>query len=177
MSWSSSSAWRKALELARAKRRAATRLGWALQWGTVRMLGTFLTEDPTAVPAATVALVGPDEAVRALEGQVHEMAPMWAAQLLQDEDDKLAAQTVIDLMSALWREGEPSTDWWETPLGRAVARSTGTSLDVVSYSVAGAMLGTSKQYVGKLVGQGRLERGPDGGVTHASVRAHLNKQG
>ena len=47
----------KALGLARAKRRPATRLGWAVQWGTVRMLGTFLTEDPTAVPASVVRFV------------------------------------------------------------------------------------------------------------------------
>ena len=47
----------KALESARAKRRATTRLGWAVQWGTVRMLGTFLTEEPTAIPASVVAFV------------------------------------------------------------------------------------------------------------------------
>ncbi|MFJ2032935.1 DUF4158 domain-containing protein [Streptosporangium sp. NPDC087985] len=47
----------EAVELARAKRRPATRLGWAVQWGTVRMLGTFLTEDPTAVPASVARLV------------------------------------------------------------------------------------------------------------------------
>ncbi|MFI8093791.1 DUF4158 domain-containing protein [Streptomyces sp. NPDC086080] len=47
----------RALGLARAKRRSATRLGWAVQWGTVRMLGTFLTEDPTAVPASVVRFV------------------------------------------------------------------------------------------------------------------------
>ncbi|MGW3360817.1 DUF4158 domain-containing protein [Streptomyces bungoensis] len=47
----------RALELARAKRRSATRSGWAVQWGTVRMLGTFLTEDPTAVPASVVRFV------------------------------------------------------------------------------------------------------------------------
>ncbi|MEU0375528.1 DUF4158 domain-containing protein [Streptomyces sp. NPDC006283] len=47
----------RALELARAKRRPATRLGWAVQWGTVRMLGTFLTEDPTVVPASVVQFV------------------------------------------------------------------------------------------------------------------------
>ena len=47
----------KALESARAKRRATTRLGWAVQWGTVRMLGTFLTEEPTSVPASVVAFV------------------------------------------------------------------------------------------------------------------------
>ncbi|MFD8259602.1 DUF4158 domain-containing protein [Streptomyces griseoluteus] len=34
----------KALDLTRPKRRPPTRLGWAAQWGTVRMLGTFLTE-------------------------------------------------------------------------------------------------------------------------------------
>jgi len=47
----------RALALARARRRPATRLGWAVQWGTVRMLGAFLTEDPTAVPASAVAFV------------------------------------------------------------------------------------------------------------------------
>ena len=47
----------RALELAAAKRRPATRLGWAVQWGTVRMLGTFLTEDPDAVPAVVVRFV------------------------------------------------------------------------------------------------------------------------
>ncbi|MES4907815.1 MULTISPECIES: DUF4158 domain-containing protein [unclassified Streptomyces] len=52
----------RVLELAAAKRRAATRraatrLGWAVQWGTVRRLGTFLTEDPDAVPAVVVRFV------------------------------------------------------------------------------------------------------------------------
>ncbi|MFJ9675259.1 DUF4158 domain-containing protein [Streptomyces sp. NPDC101221] len=47
----------RALGLARVKRRPATRLGWAVQWGTVRMLGTFLTEDPAAVPASVVWFV------------------------------------------------------------------------------------------------------------------------
>ena len=28
-----------------------------MQWGTVRMLGTFLTDDPTAVPAGVVRFV------------------------------------------------------------------------------------------------------------------------
>ncbi|MFJ9865883.1 DUF4158 domain-containing protein [Streptomyces sp. NPDC101165] len=47
----------KALGLSRAKRRPATRSGWAVRWGTVRMFGTFLTEDPTAVPASVVRFV------------------------------------------------------------------------------------------------------------------------
>ena len=43
----------RALELARTKRRRHNRLGWAVQWGTVRMLGTFL-EDPLDVPRVVV---------------------------------------------------------------------------------------------------------------------------
>jgi hypothetical protein len=44
-------------ELASSKRRPQNRLGWAVQWGTVRMLGTFLTEDPAAVPDVVVEFV------------------------------------------------------------------------------------------------------------------------
>ncbi|SEH02951.1 protein of unknown function [Nonomuraea solani] len=41
---------------ARKKRRKHNRLGWSVQWGTVRMLGTFL-EDPIEVPWAVVDYV------------------------------------------------------------------------------------------------------------------------
>jgi len=44
-------------ELASSKRRPHNRLGWAVQWGTVRMLGTFLTDDPVAVPDVVVEFV------------------------------------------------------------------------------------------------------------------------
>ncbi|MFF4986270.1 DUF4158 domain-containing protein [Streptosporangium saharense] len=45
-----------ALERARLKRRPHNRLGWAVQWGTVRMLGTFLPE-PSQAPSAVAAFV------------------------------------------------------------------------------------------------------------------------
>ncbi|MEU3991737.1 Tn3 family transposase [Streptomyces platensis] len=57
----------QALSLARAKRAPANRLGWAVQWGCVRMLGVFPTEDLSVVPAAVVRFVaeqldvGPEE--------------------------------------------------------------------------------------------------------------------
>ena len=46
-----------ALRLLRRKRRDENRLGFAVQLGTVRMLGTFLGEDPAAVPAAVAEFV------------------------------------------------------------------------------------------------------------------------
>ncbi|MBB6122185.1 DUF4158 domain-containing protein [Nocardiopsis algeriensis] len=46
-----------ALALASSKRTPATRLGWAVQWGTVRMLGVFQPDHPTSVPERAVAFV------------------------------------------------------------------------------------------------------------------------
>ncbi|MGW4476111.1 DUF4158 domain-containing protein [Nonomuraea sp. NPDC004354] len=48
---------RAALDALASKRRPTTRLGWAVQWDTVRMLGVFLTEAPTQVPAGAVGFV------------------------------------------------------------------------------------------------------------------------
>jgi hypothetical protein len=45
------------LHLVAEKRRDENRLGFAVQWGAVRLLGTFLGEDLTAVPPGVVAFV------------------------------------------------------------------------------------------------------------------------
>jgi uncharacterized protein DUF4158 len=42
--------------MAGTKRRPHNRLGWAVQWGTVRMLGTFLSQ-PAKVPPGVAAFV------------------------------------------------------------------------------------------------------------------------
>lgn len=47
----------KAHETVATKRLPATKLGWALQWGTVRMLGVFLPDNPTGVPDSVVPFV------------------------------------------------------------------------------------------------------------------------
>lgn len=130
-----------------------------------------IRDEVAAVALALEALIGPD--CPRVSERVQDRAPMWAAQLL-DEDDRLAAQTVIDLMNVL---PPPTADWWGSPLGQAVARSVGhPDADHVSYSVAGAMLGVSKQAVAKMVGTGRLSRGPDGGVTTASIQQLLRQR-
>lgn len=54
----------KALRLLEGKRREENRLGFAVQWGTVRMLGTFLGEDPTAVPSSVASFVAEQLAIR-----------------------------------------------------------------------------------------------------------------
>jgi hypothetical protein len=46
-----------ALRLLQGKRRDENRLGFAVQLGTVRMLGTFLGDDPSAVPAGVAEFV------------------------------------------------------------------------------------------------------------------------
>lgn len=127
------------------------------------------------VVGAVVALLGP--AAAHIEHQVNGASIMWAEQLLGD-DEKLAAQTVIDLMNVRWPNGaEPPVAWWATPLGQAVAASVGhPTSDVVTYAVAGAILGCTRQNVQKLVDAKRLTRGPDGhGVTSKSVRAWLTR--
>lgn len=92
-----------------------------------------------------------------------------ASQLAQDEDDRLAAQTVIDLAGLAW-ESDPSAQWWRTPLGRLVARSLGhQDTEAVTQSVAAAMLGVTRGTIAQLVARGTLERHPDGGVSRASV--------
>lgn len=59
-----------ALALAASQRTPATQLGWAVQWGTVRMLGIFQTDHPTRVPGRAVAFVAdqPQILVPALPG-------------------------------------------------------------------------------------------------------------
>lgn len=118
-------------------------------------------------------LTGPSNEMLLVEQAVHSRATMWASQLLGD-DDKVAADTVLDLVHLLWPHAEPTTEWWRTPLGRAVARSVGhPTADVVSFNIAAAMLQCSRQNISKLVAAGRLHRGPAGGVTTASIRDEL----
>ncbi|PRY38987.1 hypothetical protein [Umezawaea tangerina] len=95
----------------------------------------------------------------------------WGAQLL-GEDQAAAVMCAARLIAALYPGDrfEPPVDWWGTPLGRVVARRAGyPGVDHVSYSVAGAMLGITRQGVHDLVTRGKLDRHVDGGVTTESI--------
>lgn len=126
-----------------------------------------------AIAAPAGSLLGLDLGGLLAE-RIATRAALLADQLCQDEDDRLAAETVIDVMAALWPSCEPEqageADWWRTPLGRMCARSLGhTDSDAVTYSVAAAMLGVARGTVSTLASRGTLERHPDGGITRASV--------
>jgi hypothetical protein len=106
-------------------------------------------------------------------------AEMWAAQLL-GPDDTLARQVAARMIAVLYPGDEPfdpPESWWATPLGRVTARRAGhPTREHVSYAVAGAMLGITRQGVHDLVNRDKLRRHPDGGVTVASVRARLDQR-
>jgi hypothetical protein len=121
-------------------------------------------------------LLQSDSALASLRRQIAGDAEMWAAQLL-GPDDTCARQLGIRLVAALYPGDtpfDPPEEWWQTPLGRAVARRVGhPGAAHVSYAVAGAMLGITRQGVHDLVKRGKLRRHRNGGVTTTSVHARL----
>lgn len=110
--------------------------------------------------------------------QIDATAGVLGWQLAQDDDDRLAAQTVIDIMCWRWPDAAPEAcghaDWWQTPVGRLCARSLGrVDADAVTHSVAAAMLGVTRGTISQWVHRGTLDRHPDGGVLRGSVLARL----
>lgn len=123
--------------------------------------------------AAPLAMLGDPDDVLAVEQMVGRWADRTAAGLASDDDRELA-QTVIDVMAALWPHGPPEqvgrAGWWSTPVGRVCATSLGRDdAEAVTQSVAAAMLGVTRGTVAQLVHRGRLDRHPDGHVLRASV--------
>ncbi|MGC4897308.1 hypothetical protein [Micromonospora sp. DT31] len=119
------------------------------------------------------------ERVASLRAIVHERAASWATTLLGN-DDRAAMGAIIRVVSTLYPgDGpfEPPLDWWRSPLGQVVARRVGhPTAESVSYAVAGAMLGITRQGVHDLVSRGKLARHPERGVLCASVRDRLRQE-
>ena len=117
-------------------------------------------------------MLGPDMADE-LPRRVEQHAETLATQLATP-DDRLAAQTVIDIACVLWPDGTfAPPEWWHTPLGRAMARSMGPDDWSVTHTVAAAMLNVHRGTISKLVHRGTLARHPDGGVSRSAVMARL----
>lgn len=107
-------------------------------------------------------------------------ARIWAtakrlATQLSCEDERLAAQTVIDCAGHLWPL-DPEPEWWRTPVGRLVARSVGPEDAAVTQAEAAAMLGVTRGTIAQLVSRGTLARHRDGGVDRAAVFARMAKR-
>jgi hypothetical protein len=109
------------------------------------------------------------EPLRALRRRLDADAQMWAAQILGP--DPALARSACARVLAVVQPSDPDPSWWRTPFGRAVVRLVGhPGRASVSRSVAGAMLGITRQGVQDLVNRGKLARHPDGGVSVASIR-------
>lgn len=116
---------------------------------------------------------------KSLRRRAFESVLVWTEELLGPDDD-VARMTAIRLISTLFPSDDPfdpPTDWWTTPFGRAVLLRAGhPSAEVVSFTVAAAMLGITRQGVHDLARRGKVQSHPDGGVTVDSVQARLKER-
>ena len=128
-----------------------------------------LVDDLTAAGRRLGPVLGLDVA-DLIADRAAERAPLLAAQLCTDGDDRLVAQTVEDLLAALWPTGEVDPAWWRTPVGARCAASLGLGdTGAVTHSVAAAMLGVTPGTISQLTHRGTLARHPDGGVDRGAV--------
>lgn len=147
---------------------------------TVDAIATQIATEAHALLWPLAQVVGMHALDDALDGRaLRQRAHQLALQLLDDREaddaigvssDDIAAETAQDIMCGLWPQADPPPEWWQTPLGRAVARSYGIGgSEAVSAAVAGSMLGVTRARVYQLLDDGKLDRHPDGGVVRASV--------
>jgi hypothetical protein len=132
--------------------------------------------DPLEILVDAVDVSGRAGTVEAVRGLVRTRASSWARDLLGSDEHRVL-YTATRLVMALYPSDgpfDPPTDWWRTPLGQVYLRRVGyPGGDAVPYSVAGDMLGVSRQFVHDLATRGKLARHPDGGVHVDSIRARL----
>jgi hypothetical protein len=114
-----------------------------------------------------------------LRRRAFEAVLVWTEELLGPDDDT-ARTTAIRLVGTLFPADEPfnpPAQWWATPFGRAVLLRAGhPNAEAVSFTVAAAMLGISRQGVHDLARRGKVQAHPDGGVTVDSVQARLKER-
>ncbi|MEV4314199.1 hypothetical protein [Actinocrispum sp. NPDC049592] len=116
--------------------------------------------------------------IEPLRRQLRGDSEMWAAQVT-GPDERLAGVTARRIIAAIYSDGgifAPPRGWWQSPFGALVARRFGhPTADVVSLSVASAMLGITRQGAHDLLKRGKLRRdGEDGGILVSSVQDRLS---
>lgn len=116
-----------------------------------------------------------------LEDRIAAITPRLSVRLdvttAVEVDEHEAAEIVADLYALAHGDSDPAPEWWQTPLGRVTARSTGApDTEAITPSIAAVMLGIGERRVYQLRDKGKLVRHPDGGVTRASVLARLVDQ-
>jgi hypothetical protein len=118
-----------------------------------------------------------DDPVEDLRARCERAAESWAARLLGPD----AGYAIASIIGALYPGDsafDPPVDWWGTPLGQVVLLRMGfPGREAVSYPIAGAMLGVTRQGVHDLVTRDKLARHPDGGVTVTSIRERVQLRG
>jgi hypothetical protein len=121
-----------------------------------------------------ILLADPVEDLRA---RCERAAHMWAARL-QGPNATYAIASIIGALYPSDDVFDPPAEWWQTPLGRVVLSRMGfPGREAVSYAVAGAMLGVTRQGVHDLVTRNKLSRHPDGGVTVTSIQERVQLRG
>jgi hypothetical protein len=118
-----------------------------------------------------------DDPVVDVRARCERAAQVWAARLVEPD----AAYAVASIIGALYPSDDvfdPPAEWWQTPLGRVVLSQVGfPGREAVSYAVAGAMLGMTRQGAHDLVTRNKLGRHPDGGVTVTSIQERIQLRG
>lgn len=94
------------------------------------------------------------------------------AEQLAAKDDPHRAETVIDLMAAIWRGSSPPVEWWATPLGRAIAAEVDLAVTQADAAVIITALGEpiTRAGVATAIARGTLAT-DDGKVTVAAAAA------
>lgn len=119
-----------------------------------------------------------DEITTTLRGRAEHAAAGWAQQLL-GQDRTVAMRLASRLIAVFYPDDapfDPPPRWWDTPFGRVVASRLGhPGAEHVSYAVAGAMLGITRQGVHDLVRRHKLALHPDGGVASDSISERLGQ--
>nr|WP_232328251.1 hypothetical protein [Kibdelosporangium sp. MJ126-NF4]CEL19398.1 hypothetical protein [Kibdelosporangium sp. MJ126-NF4]CTQ94803.1 hypothetical protein [Kibdelosporangium sp. MJ126-NF4] len=118
-----------------------------------------------------------DDPVTDLRERCERAAESWAARLL-GPDGTFAVASIVAALYPGDGVFDPPADWWQTPLGQVTLLRMGyPGREAVSYALAGAMLGITRQGVHDLVTRDKLARHPDGGVTVTSIRERIQLRG